>query len=416
MANVLETQRLIIKKTLAYFTNELWVAKAVYRDAEGQFGPGKSGDTVMLRKPLQFKAVAGAVAVPQDIQDANVALTVDQRFNVPVQMTSQEMTLKEKILEERIVEPMTITLGNRVEQSVMENYWQIPGWVGTPGEVVNSYSDFLVPNTRMRLLGAPMGTVSSAMTPIDYSALAVSNTALLSDNAVNPALRDRRAGRLGGVDTMESMLVVRHTVGNYGGTPLINGASQATTYTAANTAATQTGPALGQQTLVTDGWSASRTGLLKRGDVIEIAGVYSVNTVTKQSTGQLQQFSLVTDANSDGSGNATLTITPPLITTGNYQTVDSAPADNAVITVKGAANGVFPQNIMFAKDAIALAMVPLEEPLGAPYVARESYQGFSMRSTATYDGTNDVSLLRFDVLFGTRVINPMMAIRFSGTP
>jgi hypothetical protein len=416
VANVIETQKLIIKKTLAYFTNELWVAKAVYRDAEGNFGPGKSGDTVMLRKPLQFKATAGAVAVPQDIQDANVALTVDQRYNVPVQMTSQEMTLKEDILEERIVEPMTITLGNRVEQSVMENYWQIPGWVGTPGEVVNSYADFLVPNTRLRVLGAPMTSVSSALTPIDYSALAVSNTALLSDSAVNPALRDRRTGRLGGVDTAESMLIVRHTVGNYGGTGLVNGASQATTYTAANSAAGQSGPALGQMTLVTDGWTASRTGLLKKGDVFEIAGVYSVNMVTKQSTGQLQQFSVVADANSDGSGNATLTITPPIITTGNYQTVDSAPADNAAITVKGAANGIYPQNIMFAKDAIALAMVPLAEPIGAPYVTSESYQGFHMRGAAAWDGVNDVSLLRFDVLFGTRVINPLMAIRFSGTP
>lgn len=77
---------------------------------------------------------------------------------------------------------------------------------------------------------------------------------------------------------------------------------------------------------------------------------------------------------------------------------------------------MFAQNIMFARDAIALAMVPLEKPVGANYAVRESYQGFSMRSTADYDATNDVSLLRFDILFGTRVINPMMAIRFSGTP
>ncbi|MDT8333002.1 P22 phage major capsid protein family protein [Roseomonas gilardii] len=416
MANVIQTQTLFIKKTLAYFENKLWIAKKVYRDAEGEFGPGKSGDTVMIRKPLQFTVNAGAVAVPQDIVDANVALKVDQRYNVATSMTSQEMTLKEDLMDKRIQDQVAIPLANRIEQSVLENYWQIPGWVGTPGEVVNSYADYLVPYTRLTMLGAPMGGMSAAMTPLDYSALAVSNTALLSENAVNPALRDRRVGQLAGTEVGESMLLVRHTVGNYGGTPLVNGASQATTYQQANDNAGQLGPAAGQQALVTDGWTASRTGLLKKGDVFEIAGVFSVNMVTKASTGMLQQFTVVADANSDGSGNATLQITPPIVTTGAYQTVSAAPADNAVITVKGAANGVFAQNIMFARDAIALAMVPLEKPVGANYAVRESYQGFSMRSTADYDATNDVSLLRFDILFGTRVINPMMAIRFSGTP
>lgn len=74
------------------------------------------------------------------------------------------------------------------------------------------------------------------------------------------------------------------------GTPLVKGASQTGT------------------SLITDGWTAGVTGILKAGDYI------GVND---------QLYMVVADATSDGSGNATLTIEPPL---------RSSPSDNAPIT------------------------------------------------------------------------------------
>jgi hypothetical protein len=78
------------------------------------------------------------------------------------------------------------------------------------------------------------------------------------------------------------------------GTPLIKGASQ-------------TGASI-----TTDGWTINITGILKAGDVLKIAGVNLVYVVTA-------------DCNSDGSGNATVSITPPIPTGGS-------PADNAALT------------------------------------------------------------------------------------
>lgn len=75
------------------------------------------------------------------------------------------------------------------------------------------------------------------------------------------------------------------------GTPLVNGASQ-------------TG-----QSLVTDGWTISTTGILKQGDYIQIGD---------------RLYMVLNDANSDSSGNATLDIWPRL---------RESPADNAAITV-----------------------------------------------------------------------------------
>lgn len=76
------------------------------------------------------------------------------------------------------------------------------------------------------------------------------------------------------------------------GTPLVNGASQ-------------TG-----KTLVTDGWGASVTGILKAGDYIQLSN---------------RLYMVTQDASSDGSGNATLDIFPRL---------RESPADNsAIVTV-----------------------------------------------------------------------------------
>jgi len=84
------------------------------------------------------------------------------------------------------------------------------------------------------------------------------------------------------------------------GTPLVNGANQ-------------TG-----NSLVTDGWTNSTTGILKRGDKIQIGSrLYAVMGTS--------------DVDSDGSGNATIDIWPRL---------RESPADNEnIITVEAA--GVF---------------------------------------------------------------------------
>lgn len=79
------------------------------------------------------------------------------------------------------------------------------------------------------------------------------------------------------------------------GTPLVKGASQ-------------TG-----QTLLTDGWTISQTGILLAGDFFQLGS---------GSTAKL--YKVVSDVNSDGSGNATIDFAPKIVT---------APADNAAITV-----------------------------------------------------------------------------------
>jgi hypothetical protein len=58
-------------------------------------------------------------------------------------------------------------------------------------------------------------------------------------------------------------------------------------------------------------------------------------------------------------------------------------------------------------------MVPMESPPGAVDVGRRTYKGYSVRVIPYYDGTNDVSNWRLDLLYGVKCIDPRLAVRAS---
>ena len=221
------------------------------------------------------------------------------------------------------------------------------------------------------------------------------------------ALERGKIGMVGGVDTYMAQNVQTHTVGAHGGTPLTRGANQGVSYSSVKTVMTQT--------LATDGWTTSSS--LKAGDVFTLSGVYAVNPVTKATLAHLQQFVIVTTVTTAASASNTtsIVISPPIITTGAYQTVSADCANDTTITMKGTASTGYPQNLIFKREAFALAIVPMERPQGAVDVTVENYKNISVRLIPYYDGTNDVSNYRFDVLYGVKTLDNRKAVRISGT-
>jgi len=178
-----------------------------------------------------------------------------------------------------------------------------------------------------------------------------------------------------------------------------------------------------EQTINVSGLTAS-TGTIVAGDVFTLSSVFAVNPITLATQSFLRQFCVVAGATADASGNATITITPPIIPVSStnppasgsqYATVSVAPATNAAITVKGTASTTYNQNIVLDPDAVTLAVVPLIRPQGAVKVETQTYKGLSMRLITGYDITNDLSPWRFDVFYGTRATQPNLACRLSGT-
>ena len=81
----------------------------------------------------------------------------------------------------------------------------------------------------------------------------------------------------------------------------------------------------------------------------------------------------------------------------------------------GTAGTGYRQNLVFDKNAFALVMVPMVKPPGAVDVARKTYKGYSVRVIPYYDGVNDVSNWRLDVLYGVKTVDARLATRLSGS-
>ena len=273
---------------------------------------------------------------------------------------------------------------------------------------VNSITDFNLAPQRLDELAVPGDERRAILAPADYYGMVGSFTSLYAKQGATAetALRRAELGTISNIDVYQAQNVKTFTCGTRTNTtPLVNGNNQTSTY--ASVATTNT------QNLIIKG--AGNAVTYAAGDIFTIDGVYAVNPVSKATLPWLKQFSVTTLNTTTAGGDITVVITPAIITSGAYQNVSAAPIDGATITNLGTANTGYTQNLVFHKNALALAMVPLEMPDGAVKKARESYKGLSVRLVGFYDGTNDINQWRLDILYGVKSIYPELATRLSGT-
>jgi hypothetical protein len=303
-----------------------------------------------------------------------------------------------------------VELAQVVESAIAATYTQIPNFVGTPGTTPATFLAVANAAKEIKKLGGPTTDLCGFWDSAASVTLADGLKGVYVQSTAAKAIEQATIGRYGGLMNYECNSLKSHTVGIATGTPLVNGADQNVTYATAKDTDTQT--------LITDGWTNSQTGILKAGDVITIAGVNSVNRRTREDTGDLQTFTVLADANSGAStGPSTITIAPPIIISGPYQTVTAAPADDAAITVKTGTGGTaYKQNLAFHKNAITMAFVPLDVADSGTGVvqARENFGGISITTTRWFTGTSMSMNYRFDILFDVFVQNRSMACRITG--
>ena len=419
MANTTLTADVVAKEALVILENEFGWMNNIHRAHESEFTNSvngyKVGDTIRIRRPADFTIRTGATMSTQDVIEGRTTLTIDKQIGVDFQFSSTDLTLKIEDLSTRVIKPAMSTILNEMARDVMTVAYQgIYNWVGTPGQTINSFTDFAKAPERMDEMAIPTSERCSILSPSDHWGLLGNQTGLYITEAARGAYREGSLGKIGGIDTYMSQVVPTHTVGPMGGTPLVNGAAQNVTYDTAKNTWTQS--------LITDGWTAAAAARVKAGDVFTLyaagtsgAKIKMVNPKTKAVTDIDQQFVVTADGSSDGSGNLTLTISPPIITSGPHQTVNAAPADNAGLVFAGTASTGYKQNLAMHKNCMGLAVVPMEMPQGAYNGSRQSYKNLSVRVIPVYDGTNDISKWRLDLLYGRAVLDPRLGVRMSGT-
>lgn len=412
MSNAPLTADIIAQESVMILENNLVMSKLVHRGYEEEFSKKVNGyevgETVSIRRPADFTVRDGSTAAIQDVSEGKTTFTVDKYKGVDFKFTSQDLTLKIGDLSERVIKPAMVQLANQIDRDVMGLYKYVPRHVTIPAGGIDSFADFALAPTLMDTCSIPQGDRSAVLSPSDTWKMLGSQTGMYIQDAAKDAYRNAKLGTIGEIDTYMSQNVPTHTTGSRTGTDAIAASFTGDTWESTKNTNYST---------INIGSMSGATVTLKAGDVLTIQDVYDVNPVTKQQLAHLKQFVVVNNETASGSAIASCEVSPAIIPSGAQQTVAFAAGvtdiNTKTVTYQGTASTGFTQNLFFHKNAFGLVMVPLVKPPGAVDVGRRSYKGISVRVIPYYDGTNDVSNWRLDVLYGVKAIDPRLAVRAS---
>jgi len=315
--------------------------------------------------------------------------------NIAVSFTTADLLLSMDDFSERILLPMMNNLAGKVATNIMNNNAEgicnIAANLDANGAVLSpNDGTYLDAKATMAINSTPPSMQKIINDPRTEARVVTSLAGLLNPaSAISDQYYEGVMYKALGATWYSDQTVIKHTTGT-STTATVNGAGQ-------------TGPNLTINAL---------TGTLVVGDIITIAGVNATNMVTKQDTGELRQFVVTVAA----AANATvLSLFPSIIPAVNgqpvqYQTVNTSPADAAVITPYLPASTTYRNNFRYSPQAITMATGDL--PLPANKVtARHKYDNVSMRMARDWMVGTDQEITRVDVLFGSLLIRPQWACR-----
>jgi len=407
MANAWRNTTLILQMAMMGMENNLVLAKKCDRQVdEKNLFRGDIGETAYVKRPIKFTTSDDPTITEGDItaiEEATVPVELNYYKKVVFALTQKERSYNMLQTYKYLLEPAMVQICQEVESSIADQSKYLSNLIGTAGTTPSTMAAVVAQNTRLSNLGVVNGGKRNAFySPTTKGSLADGLKSVFPEKISKEAIEEANFGRYGGLNSFECQSLRNHTVGVNTGTPLIDGAAQVTTYESSKN--TQT------MTLNTDGWTNDQTGILKAGDKFT-CGVYAVNDGTKESTGELQNFTVTADADSGaGTGDATFTISPPIIITGPYQNCVAAPVDGTAITVlTGTGGTAYKHNMFFVPDAISLVFGRLEEMEKGTGVVSERYtkDGISMCLNRGSDISLKKTIYSLDCHWGVKVMNPL---------
>lgn len=402
--NTLLTISMITREALRVLENNLVFAKNVNRQYDDKFGVegAKIGTVLNVRKPPKYLGRTGQALSVEGATETQVPVTLNTQFGVDLQFTSQDLALTIDDFSDRFIKPAIATIANKIDADGLALYNTIYQTVGTPGVTPSAVLTYLQAGVKLDNSAAPMdGLRSIIVTPMMQATIVDAfKTQFNPQSQIGDQFIKGRMGNMFGYDWYMDQNCATHTTGSVSAssTVLINGANQTGT------------------SIAIDGCTAG--DLFKAGDVVQFAGVYSINPQSRQSTAQLQDFVILQDVTATTS--ATLTISPAIVTSGANQTVSGSPADNAAVTLYSTslattayAAKISPQGLLFHRDAFTLVTADLPLPGGVDMAARVSDKqlGVSVRMVRAYDINTDMFPCRLDVLYGWSTLRPELAVR-----
>lgn len=408
MANTLVTPEWTLKESGRNYENSLKFLANVTKKYSGEYtqAGAKVGNTVNYRLPQQWEVSDGQALNLQNILDRTVPISLTNQKQIAMAWSAWQETTEVEEVQQRYIVPASNTLASSIDALAFSTvYKDVYQSIGTLGTTPATRLLYLQANRKLTDMSAPRPGRTAVLDPEQNVVLSDANAALFNpQGAISEQFREGMIGSntLGIAEWYEDQNRPSFVSGSAAGasTPVVNGAGQ-------------TG-----SSLITSGWS-SFSG--KKGDVFTLAGVFSVNPLSKVSTARLQQFTLTADI-TDTAGAATLSISPSIITSGALQNVSNSPANSATLTYWSmAAGGTFaattsPTGMIFHPEAFAFVTADLALPSGGANARRLSSptRGVAFRLAEQWDVQTDQNITRIDTIVGAATLRPEWACRVQG--
>ena len=374
MANTFLTPSIIAREALMRLQANLVMGGLVHRNYSQEYQ--KVGDTVTIRKPINFTAkdfVQGTGIEVQNATETSTSVTLDKWKDVSFELTTLERALKLEEISQKLIDPAMRAIAQVMDEDLLKLYVDVPHFNGTCGTTPSGISAFTGSLEGLDTRKVPMGDRQIVFGP-------VANAKLLELDSINSAeksgtteaLRNASMGRIMGMDTYMDQNVQSHSIGTVSPGAGTGWAVSGSTATGSTTALIDT---------------TTGSGTIKKGTLFTVAGDTTKYVLTADATVASNQLSIA--------------FHPAVVT---------AWADNAVVTIY--ANHV--ANLAFHPNAFALVTRPLEPPMGGARGEVIAYNGIAVRVVYDYNITYKKDIVSLDVLYGVKTLEDDMAQRIVG--
>lgn len=411
-------ERVAFEDLLEGFQDALVLSRNVSVYNTDQTMMERANNTIWRPQPYIAQSVNSTPGTPlagyQGMTQLAVPATLGFSKTVPWEMTTLE--LRDALQEGRLGESAKQKLASDINIAIMNAAAGLGSLVVPIAAAAGDYDDVALCDAIMNEQGVPDYDRFMALSSRDYNGLAgnlVGTARSFGNQKSDKAYERSYVGMVAGFDTYKMDYANRQAAAAGGGSITIDTSGAGTQ---ANYTPQATSTSVGGQINVDNRFqtvTVSSTTSVAAGDAFTIGGVYAVHHITKQSTGQLKTFRVVSVDSA-----TTMTITPPIIGAQSvatdaqlqYKNVEvSAPSNTAAITFLNV--NAASVNVFWQRDSLEIlpGRYAVPSDAGVAVMRATTDQGIELVLQKFYDIDSMTIKYRMDTLFGVVNKNPEMS-------
>ena len=411
-------ERVAFEDLLEGFQDALVLSRNVSVYNTDQTMMERTNNVIWRPQPYIAQSINSTPGTPiagyQGMTQLAVPATLGFSKTVPWEMTSLE--LRDALQEGRLGDSAKQKLASDINVAIMNSAAGLGSLVVPIAAAAGDYDDVALCDAIMNEQGVPDYDRFMALSSRDYNGLAgnlVGTARSFGNQKSDKAYERSYVGMVAGFDTYKMDYANRQAAAAGGASITIDTSGAGTQ---ANYTPQATSTSVGGQINVDNRFqtvTVSSTTNVAAGDAFTIGGVFAVHHITKQSTGQLKTFRVVSVTNS-----TTMVITPPIIGAQSvatdaqlqYKNVEvSVPSNTAAITFLNV--NAASVNVFWQRDSLEIlpGRYAVPSDAGVAVMRATTDQGIELVLQKFYDIDSMTIKYRMDTLFGVVNKNPEMS-------